>query len=63
MLIARQTLTNLNMQPKKIIFLFKFILTLFALTLISLGYAKSENGIKKLDRIIAVGDQDVITEK
>ena len=26
-------------------------------------YAKSENDIKKLDRIIAVVDQDVITEK
>ena len=51
------------MQLKKIIFLFKFILTLFALTLVSIGYAKSENGIKKLDRIIAVVDQDVITEK
>ena len=63
MLIVRQTLTNLNMQLKKIIFLFKFILTLFALTLVSIGYAKSENGIKKLDRIIAVVDQDVITEK
>ena len=63
MLIARQTLTNLNMQLKKIIFLLKLILTLFGLTLLSLGYAKSENGIKKLDRIIAVVDQDVITEK
>ena len=63
MLIVRQTLTNLNMQLKKIIFLLKLILTLFGLTLVSLGYAKSENGIKKLDRIIAVVDQDVITEK
>ena len=26
-------------------------------------YAKSENDIKKLDRIIAIVDQDVITEK
>ena len=40
------------------------------LILISLGllitndvYAKTEDGIKKLDRIIAVVDQDVITEK
>ena len=51
------------MQFKKIIFLLKLILTLFGLILVSLGYAKSENGIKKLDRIIAVVDQDVITEK
>lgn len=63
MLIVRQTLTNFNMQFKKIIFLLKLILTLFSLILVSLGYAKSENGIKKLDRIIAVVDQDVITEK
>ena len=63
MLIVRQTLTNSNMQLKKIIFLLKLILTLFGLTLLSIGYAKSENGIKKLDRIIAVVDQDVITEK
>ena len=63
MLIVRQTLTNLNMQLKKIAFVFQLILTLFGLTLVSIGYTKSENRIKKLDRIIAVVDQDVITEK
>ena len=51
------------MQLKKIAFVFQLILTLFGLTLVSIGYTKSENGIKKLDRIIAVVDQDVITEK
>ena len=51
------------MQLKKIAFIFQLILTLFSLTIASLGYAKSEGGIKKLDRIIAVVDQDVITEK
>ncbi|NBW53475.1 MAG: molecular chaperone SurA, partial [Betaproteobacteria bacterium] len=51
------------MQLKKIAFVFQLILTLFGLTLASLGYAKPEGGIKKLDRIIAVVDQDVITEK
>jgi len=51
------------MQLKKIVFFFQLILTLFGLTLASHGFAKPEDGIKKLDRIIAVVDQDVITEK
>jgi len=51
------------MQLKKVVFFFQLILTLFGLTLASQGFAKPEDGIKKLDRIIAVVDQDVITEK
>ncbi len=51
------------MQLKKIFFLFELTLTLFCLTLPSLGYTKTESNIKKLDRIIVVVDQDVITEK
>jgi len=51
------------MQLKKIFFLFELTLILFCLTLPLLGYTKSESDIKKLDRIIVVVDQDVITEK
>ena len=50
------------MQLKKIFFLFELTLILFCLTLPLLGYTKSESDIKKLDRIIVVVDQDVITE-
>ena len=50
------------MSPKKIFFYFKLILIFLSVTS-QIAYAKSEGSIKKLDRIIAVVDQDVITEK
>ena len=50
------------MTPKKIFFYFKLILIFLSVTS-QIAYAKSEGSIKKLDRIIAVVDQDVITEK
>ena len=63
MLIVRQTLTNLNMQLKKLISFFQIAFILLAMTISSYGYSKTESSIQKLDRIIAVVDQDVITEK
>ena len=51
------------MQIKKIISFFQIVFILIALLITSYSYGKSESGIKKLDRIIAVVDQDVITEK
>ena len=51
------------MQIKKIISFFQIVFVLLALLITSYSYGKSESGIKKLDRIIAVVDQDVITEK
>ena len=48
---------------KKIISFFQIVFILIALLITSYSYGKSESGIKKLDRIIAVVDQDVITEK
>jgi peptidyl-prolyl cis-trans isomerase SurA len=51
------------MQLKKLISLIQFSLVFFSLTFSSFGFTKEEGGIKKLDRIIAVVDQDVITEK
>ncbi len=52
----------MTMSPKKIFFYFKLILIFLSVTS-QIAYAKSEGSIKKLDRIIAVVDQDVITEK
>ncbi len=63
MLIVRQTLTNLNMQLKKLISFFQIAFILLAMTFSYYGYSKTESSIQKLDRIIAVVDQDVITEK
>jgi peptidyl-prolyl cis-trans isomerase SurA len=63
MLIVRQTLTNLNMQLKKLISFSQIAFILLAMTISSYGYSKTESSIQKLDRIIAVVDQDVITEK
>ena len=51
------------MQLKKLISFIQFSLITFSLIVSSYGYTKQEAGIKKLDRIIAVVDQDVITEK
>jgi len=51
------------MQIKKIIPFFQIVFILLALLITSYSFGKSESGIKKLDRIIAVVDQDVITEK
>ena len=50
------------MSLKKLLFCFKLIFIFLGVQL-HLAYAKSEGNIKKLDRIIAVVDQDVITEK
>ena len=63
MLIVRQTLTNLNMQLKKLISFFQIAFILLAMAMSSYAYSKTESSIQKLDRIIAVVDQDVITEK
>ena len=63
MLIVRQTLTNLKMQLKKLISFFQIVFILLAMIISSYGYSKTESSIQKLDRIIAVVDQDVITEK
>ncbi|NDF81191.1 MAG: molecular chaperone SurA, partial [Methylophilaceae bacterium] len=50
------------MQNKSTILInFLFILISLSFSLISSG--KSENNIKKLDRIVAIVDQEVITEK
>jgi len=51
------------MQLKKLISFFQIAFILLALTISSYGYSKTESSIQKLDRIIAVVDQDVITEK
>ena len=51
------------MQPKKLISFFQIAFILLAMTISSYGYSKTESSIQKLDRIIAVVDQDVITEK
>ncbi|MGI9130868.1 MAG: SurA N-terminal domain-containing protein, partial [Candidatus Methylopumilus sp.] len=51
------------MQLKKLISFIQFSLIIFSLIVSGYGYTKQEAGIKKLDRIIAVVDQDVITEK
>ena len=51
------------MQLKKLISFFQIAFILLAMTISSYGYSKTESSIQKLDRIIAVVDQDVITEK
>ena len=52
------------MQLKKLITFFHLVFFIFfGLMIGNHVYAKSENDIKKLDRIIAIVDQDVITEK
>mgnify|MGYP003335512648 FL=1 len=52
------------MKPKKFNYFFQLVFFIFfGLMNGNHVYAKSENDIKKLDRIIAVVDQDVITEK
>jgi len=50
------------MSPKKIFLYLKLIFIFIGLSS-NFAYAKLEGSIKKLDRIIAVVDQDVITEK
>ena len=51
------------MQLKKLISFFQIVFILLAMIISSYGYSKTESSIQKLDRIIAVVDQDVITEK
>jgi peptidyl-prolyl cis-trans isomerase SurA len=51
------------MQPKKFISFLQLTLVFLGLVISSYGYTKTESSIQKLDRIIAVIDQDVITEK
>ena len=51
------------MQLKKLISFFQIAFILLAMTISSYGYSKTESSIQKLDRIIALVDQDVITEK
>ena len=51
------------MQLKKLISFLQLTLILLAMAMSSYSYSKTESGIQKLDRIIAVVDQDVITEK
>ena len=51
------------MQLKKLISFFQIAFILLAMTISSYGYSKTESSIQKLDRIIGVVDQDVITEK
>jgi len=51
------------MQLKKLISFFQIAFILLAMTISYYGYSKTESSIQKLDRIIAVVDQDVITEK
>ena len=51
------------MQLKKLISFLQLTLILLAMAMSSYGYSKTETSIKKLDRIIAIIDQDVITEK
>ncbi|MEY3171084.1 MAG: Chaperone SurA, partial [Pseudomonadota bacterium] len=51
------------MQFKKLILNIYWALIVFGLISASFGQTKPESDIKKLDRIIAIVDQDVITEK
>ena len=51
------------MQLKKLISFLQLTLILLAMATSSYSYSKTESSIQKLDRIIAVVDQDVITEK
>ena len=51
------------MQLKKLIPVLQFAFIILGLIVNNYGYSKPESGIKKLDRIIAIVDQDVITEK
>ena len=51
------------MQLKKLIPFLQLTFILLGLVIWSYGYTKPESSIQKLDRIIAVVDQDVITEK
>ena len=51
------------MQLKKLIPFLQLTFILLGLAISSYGYTKTEGSIQKLDRIIAVVDQDVITEK
>ncbi len=51
------------MQFKKLILNIYWALIVFGLISSSFGQTKPESDIKKLDRIIAIVDQDVITEK
>ena len=51
------------MQFKKLILNIYWALIVFGLIPASFGQTKPESDIKKLDRIIAIVDQDVITEK
>ena len=51
------------MQLKKLISFLQLTFILLGLAISSYGYTKTEGSIQKLDRIIAVVDQDVITEK
>ncbi len=51
------------MQLKKLIPVLQFAFIILGLIVSNYGYSKPESGIKKLDRIIAIVDQDVITEK
>jgi peptidyl-prolyl cis-trans isomerase SurA len=51
------------MQIKKLISFLQLTLVFLGLVISSYGFTKTESSIQKLDRIIAVVDQDVITEK
>ena len=51
------------MPLKKLISFVQLTFILLAMAMSSYGYSKTESSIQKLDRIIAVVDQDVITEK
>ncbi|CAN1495392.1 SurA Parvulin-like peptidyl-prolyl isomerase [Methylophilaceae bacterium] len=51
------------MPLKKLISFLQLTFILLAMAMSSYGYSKTESSIQKLDRIIAVVDQDVITEK
>ena len=51
------------MPLKKLISFLQLTFILLAMAISSYGYSKTESSIQKLDRIIAVVDQDVITEK
>ncbi len=50
------------MQFKKLILNIYWALIVFGLISFSFGQTKPESDIKKLDRIIAIVDQDVIAE-
>ncbi len=51
------------MSLKKLISFLQLTFILLAMAMSSYGYSKTESSIQKLDRIIAVVDQDIITEK